>query len=208
VKKVVVNAKTVEEAVESALKQLRTTHDKVKVTVLEQPSKGLFGLIGGKDAQVQVELLPDPMENAKSFLDQVLKTMELDVRIEQLEQDGQTVFNMVGPGLGMIIGRRGQTLDSLQYLVNTVANRSQKEHNRIVLDAENYRLRRKETLEALAERLASRVIKTQKEVVLEPMTPLERKIIHSHLQNHAKVSTNSKGDEPNRKVVISIKKSS
>jgi spoIIIJ-associated protein len=217
VKKVVVNAKTVEEAVNMALTQLGTTKEKVKVTVLEQPTKGLFGLIGGKHAQVEVEMLSvedenesivdhDPIEKAKLFLENVLKTMNLDVTIDQTEVDDYVSFNLVGPSLGMIIGRRGQTLDSLQYLVNIVANRKNKDHLRIVLDAENYRKRRQQTLEGLANRLANRVIKTQKEVVLEPMNPLERKIIHSQLQNHPKVSTVSKGDEPNRKVVIALKK--
>jgi spoIIIJ-associated protein len=207
VKKVVVTGKTVEQAVSLALQQLRTTEDKVKVTVLEQPTKGLFGLIGGKDAQVEVEILEaqsfaDPIGNAKLFLQNILKTMNLDVVVEQDEVDGYVMFNMIGPNLGMIIGRRGQTLDALQYLVNIAANRNNKDHMRITLDAENYRKRRQETLEGLANRLANRVIKTRKEVVLEPMNPLERKIIHTQLQNHPKVSTLSKGDEPNRKVVI------
>jgi spoIIIJ-associated protein len=205
VKKVVVSGKTVEEAIQSALNQLGTTADKVKVTVLEQPSKGLFGILGGKDAQVEVECLPDPLGEAKRFLQEVLKTMKLDVSIDQVEEEDHVLLNIVGPNLGMIIGRRGQTLDSLQYLVNIVANRKNKDHLRVVLDAENYRARRQETLEDLADRLASRVIRTQKEVVLEPMTPLERKIIHSRLQNHPKVSTHSQGEEPNRKVVIDLK---
>lgn len=205
-KKVVASGKTVEEAVQSALVQLGTSPEKVNITVLDQPSKGLFGIIGGKEARVEVELLPDPAMDAKLFLERVLQTMNLDATVEQSEAGGQVSLKVVGSNLGMIIGRRGQTLDSLQYLVNVVANRNHRNHSRIIVDAENYRLRRQESLENLADRLANRVIRTNKEVVLEPMNPLERKIIHSRLQNNPQVSTYSKGDEPNRKVVITLKK--
>ncbi|GBF11460.1 RNA-binding cell elongation regulator Jag/EloR [Tepidibacillus sp. HK-1] len=206
--KVIATGKTVEEAVQSALRQLGTTEDRVKVKVLEQPSKRLFGLIG-KNAVVEVELFPeqvDPLEEAKKFLFDVFKSMNLKVQIEQFNQADYTVLNFVGKDLGILIGRRGQTLDSLQYLVNIVANRKV-DHNRlrIVLDAENYRSRRKATLEELANRLAEKVIRTGKEVVLEPMTPSERKIIHTKLQDHPKVQTYSQGEEPNRKVVITRK---
>lgn len=201
-KKVVVTGKTVEEAVKSALVQLNATEEQVNINVLEQPSKGLFGFIGSKNAEVEVTLKEDPIGKAKIFLSEVLSKMGVAAQIELIHQADHVVFHLVGDQLGIIIGKRGQTLDSLQYLINVVANRTGNGHLRIVLDAENYRNRRKETLEGLSERLASRVAKTKKEVVLEPMTPHERKIIHAHLQSLGTVATYSKGEEPNRRLVI------
>jgi spoIIIJ-associated protein len=179
--------------------------ERVKVNVLEQPSKGLFGLIGVKKAIVELELLPDAMEEAVAFLHDVLRTMQLEVRIEQKQDKEGIELQLHGTDLGMLIGRRGQTLDALQYLVNIVANRYSDHHMRIIIDAEQFRERRKKTLQELAERLAERVIRTKKEVVLEPMPPQERKVIHSELQQHVKVRTFSRGDEPNRRVVIVLR---
>ncbi|MEX1029540.1 MAG: RNA-binding cell elongation regulator Jag/EloR [Paenibacillaceae bacterium] len=205
-KSITVTGKTVEDAIKSGLQQLMVTEDRVKITVLEQPTKGLFGLIGSKDARVEIELVPDPIDEAIAFLRDVMDGMNLNAEIqtEDMGVDGQGIV-ISGPDMGMIIGRRGQTLDALQYLVNIVANRHAKEHIRIVLDAEQFRKRRRKTLEELAQRLATRVIKGRKEIILEPMTPQERKIIHSYLQDHPKVKTFSKGEEPNRKVVIALK---
>lgn len=221
-RKVVASGKSIEDAVKNGLAQLQTTEDRVSITVLEQPTKGLFGLIGAKAAKVEVSLLPEPepetvsvpasaqddtfpLEEAVQFIKDVAQAMELDIEVEHLVQKDGNILNITGSNLGLLIGRRGQTLDSLQYLVNIVANRYSKNHLRIVLDAEQFRDRRKKTLEALADRLAGRVIRTRKEVVLEPMSPQERKIIHSNLQDHPKVKTFSKGEEPNRRVVITLK---
>ncbi|WP_426450404.1 RNA-binding cell elongation regulator Jag/EloR [Paenibacillus sp. S-38] len=205
-KKIVVTGKTIEEAVASGLRQLGVPEDRVSSTVLEHPSKGLFGLIGVKEAKVELEVLPDPIEEAESFLQEVMEAMELPgVRIERKLTKEGTELHLFGGELGMLIGRRGQTLDALQYLVNIVANRYADHHVRIVLDAEQFRERRKQTLRGLADRLAERVIRTKKEVVLEPMSPQERKVIHSQLQQHAKVRTFSRGDEPNRRVVIVLR---
>ncbi|WP_248929326.1 RNA-binding cell elongation regulator Jag/EloR [Paenibacillus hamazuiensis] len=204
-KKIVVSGKTIEEAVKNGLRQFGVTEDRVKVTVLEQPSKGLFGLIGAKEAKLELELIPDALEEAVHFLQDVFRTMNLKVTIEQKKERDGILFNLTGEELGMLIGRRGQTLDSLQYLVNIVANRYSNTHLRIVLDAEQFRERRKKTLEDLAIRLAERVIRSRKEVILEPMSPQERKIIHAQLQDHSKVKTYSKGEEPNRRVVIALR---
>jgi spoIIIJ-associated protein len=214
-KKIVASGKTIEDAVRNGLTELQATADRVQVTVLEHPTKGLFGLIGAKEAKVQLELLPepepvraavDPIGEAERFISEVAGTMGLTVSIERSEsRDGVTLSLSGGGDIGLLIGRRGQTLDALQYLVNIVANRYSDSHLRIVLDAEDFRERRRKTLEELSERLAGQVIRTKKEVVLEPMSPQERKIIHSWLQNHAKVKTFSKGDEPNRRVVITLK---
>lgn len=201
-KKMVVTGKSIEEAVKNGLQQWNTTEDRVKMTVLEQPSRGLFGLIGAKDAKVELEFIPDPVEEAILFLKDILRTMNLEVRIEQKKDKDGVELHLYGSELGMLIGRRGQTLDALQYLVNIVGNRYSTSHLRIVLDAEQFRERRKKTLEDLATRLAERVIRTKKEVVLEPMSSQERKVIHAKLQEHPKVRTFSRGEEPNRRVVI------
>lgn len=247
-KKVTATGKTVEDAIQSALQQLQATRDMVTYHVLEEPSKGFFGLIGVRDAKVEVILQDKPADNediavvqessasepvpepelatavslpedlpiraakmdairqGRAFLEEVLATMGLDIEVEEQTQDGNPVFIIKGSGLGLIIGRRGQTLDSLQYLVNVVANRHADKRVRIVLDAENYREKRKETLGQLADRMASQVARTRKPVRLEPMNPAERKVIHSRLQKHPKVETFSEGTEPYRRVVITIKK--
>lgn len=207
--KVLATGKTVKEAVYSALEQLETTGDKVDIKIIEQPSKRLFGLMGTKEAVVQVELLPsdvDPVEEAMLFLNKVLDSMNFNIRIERFMKEEQVVLNLVGKDIGLMIGRRGQTLDSLQYLVNIVANKNKiKGRVRFVLDAENYRNKRKVVLENLADKLATKAITKNTEVVLEPMTPMERKIIHSHLQENENVKTHSIGVEPYRKIVISKK---
>lgn len=207
-KKIVASGKTTEDAVKNGLAQLQVTEDRVKITVVEQPSRGLFGigLIGVKEAKVELELLPDPIGEVEQFLLEVATTMGLAVSIERKNTRDGIQLSLSGSGdLGMLIGRRGQTLDALQYLTNIVANRFSDSHVRVVLDAEDFRERRRKTLEELADRLAAKVIRSKKEVVLEPMSSHERKVIHARLQNHAKVRTFSKGDEPNRRIVIALK---
>lgn len=203
--KLITSGKSVEAAIAVGLSQLNTTRDRVKIQVLEQPSKGFFGFIGSKAAKVELERLPDVLEETLMFLKDVFLSMNLIVEIEQEENKEGLILNLKGSDLGILIGRRGQTLDSLQYLVNIVANRYSEKHLRIILDAENFRGRRRSTLQQLAMRLASRVIRTRSEVILEPMPPLERKVIHSQLQDHPKVKTYSKGEDPNRRVVITLR---
>jgi spoIIIJ-associated protein len=203
--KLLASGKSVDEAVKNGLSQLGVGEDRVKVTVLEQPSKGLFGLIGAKEARVELEVLSDGVEEATAFIRETAAAMGLVVSVERRDIEEAILIDLKGSDLGILIGRRGQTLDSLQYLVNIVANRHSDRHLRIVLDAEQFRERRRQTLEALSERMANRVVKTRKEIVLEPMTSQERKIIHSHLQGHPEVGTYSQGDEPNRRIVIALK---
>ncbi|CAH1197416.1 MULTISPECIES: RNA-binding cell elongation regulator Jag/EloR [unclassified Paenibacillus] len=231
--KVITSGKTIEDAVNQGLAELGVSRDKVEIQVLEQPSKGFLGLIGVKPAKVEVRLLPvpeappqpsepvvnapradvtpedvaakNPYEEAAAFLKEVAAGMGLSVEVSIKKQRDGHLFNIAGEDLGMIIGRRGQTLDALQYLTNIVANRYSESFVRIVLDAENFRQRRRKTLEDLAERLAGQAIRTGKEVMLEPMPPLERKVIHAKLQNHPQIKTYSKGEEPNRRVVITTK---
>ncbi|TVX99963.1 RNA-binding cell elongation regulator Jag/EloR [Cohnella terricola] len=204
-KKLLASGKTIEDAVRSGLAQLGVNEDRVSVKVLEQPSKGLFGLIGAKEAKVELELLPDGVEETMKFLGEVAEAMGLAVSVERANENDAVRINITGSDLGILIGRRGQTLDSLQYLANIVANRHSSHHLRIVLDAEQFRERRRQTLEALSERMAQRVIRTRKEIMLEPMTSQERKIIHARLQANPNVKTYSQGDEPNRRIVIALK---
>lgn len=142
---------------------------------------------------------------AKSFLENVFQSMELKVTMEKRVADGTVTFNLHGEDLGILIGKHGQTLDSLQYLTNLVANKDAQERTRFVIDIENYRQRRVETLMVLAKKLASQVKRTREKVVLEPMTPHERKIIHMALQDDRRVTTNSEGEEPHRYVVIELR---
>ncbi|MFM9282300.1 RNA-binding cell elongation regulator Jag/EloR [Paenibacillus jiagnxiensis] len=147
----------------------------------------------------------DPYEEAVRFVHETAAGMGLEVEVELRHGKDESVMDISGSDLGMLIGRRGQTLDALQYLTNIVANRHADGYVKIVLDAENFRLRRQKTLENLAERLAAQVVRTGKEVILEPMPPNERKTIHAALQRHVEVRTFSKGDEPNRRVIIAKK---
>lgn len=149
----------------------------------------------------------DPYQEAITFLIETGQAMGLDITVELEKGKDFTTLQISGAGLGLMIGRRGQTLDALQYLANIVANRYSDSYLRIVLDAENFRDRRRKTLEDLADRLAGRVLKTRKEIVLEPMPAAERKVIHAKLQSHGAVKTYSKGEEPNRRVVITPKSS-
>jgi spoIIIJ-associated protein len=204
-KKIVVTGKTIELAVKSGLSQWQVSEDRVNIHILEQPSRGLFGFIGTKEAKVELELIPDPLEEAIAFLQDMFAAMQISITIDTRKDREGYILNMSGSELGILIGKRGQTLDALQYLVNIVGNRYANSHFRIILDAENFRDRRKKTLEELAVRLANRVIKSKKEVILEPMNSQERKIIHAELQGHPVVKTYSKGEEPNRRVVIAIK---
>lgn len=234
--KIMTSGKTIEEAVKQGLAKLGATEDQVTINVIEQPSKGFLGLIGVKEAKVELVLLQeastnlpignrstdielvsrtengdhperDPYEEAASFVRDVGVNMGLQIEVDIVHKKDNTVLNISGSDLGLLIGRRGQTLDALQYLANIIANRYSDNFIRIILDAENFRERRRKTLEELADRLANRVIRTRKEVALEPMSPLERKVIHSKLQDHPEVKTYSKGEEPNRRVVISLKHS-
>ncbi len=204
-RKITVTGKTIEDAVKQGLLELNAREDQVQIEVIEQPSKGLFGMFGSKEAKVELVYTPDPIEIAIAFLQDVLQCMDLQVKVERHAEDEAVHLNMSGNDLGMIIGRRGQTLDALQYLVNVVANRQSHSHLRIILDAEQFRERRRKTLEDLADRLASRVTKSKREIVLEPMSPHERKVIHSYLQERSDIKTYSRGTEPNRRVVIAAK---
>ena len=202
-------AKTMEEALASALEELGVSEDRVTVEILEEPSKGLFGFIGGKPARILVNVRPlDALTVGKQFLSDLFQAMHIAVELEVAvpEEEGPVSINLRGEDLGILIGKHGQTLDALQYLTNLAANRDAEEKIKFVIDVEEYRRRRAETLTRLAQRLASKVKRMGEPVVLEPMTPHERKIIHMALQDDRRISTYSEGEEPNRKVVIALKR--
>lgn len=204
-KKVITTGKTVELATELALNKLGVSRDRVTISVLTQPSRGLFGLFGKREAEVEVEILPlDALQETKTFIQNVLSAMNLPgISVEAVENgEGSYSMRLCGESIGILIGRRGATLDALQYLVNLVANKNSEKFLRVTLDAEDYRERRKEALERLADRLAHKARQQRREVVLEPMSSTERKIIHAFLQGRSDVVTYSQGEEPYRKVVI------
>lgn len=250
-------AKTVEEAVAAALKELNITAEEAVIEVLEEGKKGLFGFFG-KDAKVRVtakevvveetvvetaapEAAPvvetvvetevkeeapaafeeraarepkkfvvndEAVAKAREFLQKVFNAMKIEVVMEKFvnKNDGSVTFKLHGADMGILIGKHGQTLDSLQYLTNLVANKNSAERVRVIIDVEDYRDRRIETLNRLAYRLADKVKRSGERVSLEPMNPHERKIIHMALQNDRRVTTLSEGDEPYRHVVIELKK--
>lgn len=214
--------KSVEEALEAALAELDVSRDQVDYEIIEEASKGLFGFLGGKPAKIKVTVLNetvanavepkrttpgiDPVAVARDFLQNIFKAMKLDVKIEKMSSLDNVTLNLRGDDLGILIGKHGQTLDALQYLTNLAAHRDSEERVRIVLDVEDYRKRRAETLTRLAMRLADKVKSRGEKVVLEPMSPHERKVIHMALQDDYRVMTYSEGEEPFRKVVIALKK--
>lgn len=206
--KIEATGKTVEEALTNALVKLETTSDKVEYEVVEKGSSGILGIFNSKPAKILVWKKATMEDNVRDFLSDVFNAMELKVEIEMSvsEEDDTIEINLIGDDMGVLIGKRGQTLDSLQYLVSLVANKEREKYYRVKLDTENYRERRKATLESLAKNIAYKVKRTRKPVYLEPMNPYERRIIHSVLQGDKYVSTRSEGEEPFRHVVVFMKK--
>lgn len=201
-------AKTVEEAVAEALEKLGITRERLEFEIIEKESKGVFKWFA-KPAKIRARKKElTVQEAAEQFLQRVFQTMKLQAQLEiQYDTTEQTVeINIVGDDMGVLIGKRGQTLDSLQYLTSLVVNKNREGYLKVKLDTENYRERRKETLENLAKNIAMKVKKTHKSVALEPMNPYERRVIHSALQNDKFVETHSEGEDPYRKVVVTLKK--
>ncbi|ELC8443313.1 protein jag [Clostridium perfringens] len=206
-KTIEITGKTVEEALKSALRQLDTTEDKVEVTVIDEGSKGFFNLIGTKPAKISVTMKRDRILETKKFLSEVLEKMNVKAEINIEESNDVVKINLTGPKMGTIIGYRGETLDSLQYLTSLVVNKAKEDkYKRLVLDTENYRQKREETLKRLANKIAYKVRKSGRSLKLEPMNPYERRVIHSELQNNNFVRTFSEGEEPYRRVVVELKK--
>ena len=201
------NGRNVEDATKNALAELKVTIDKVKIEVIDVGNKGLFNLIGFKPSKIKVTLKRDYINEAKDFLTDVLKAMKILAEIEINEVDDVVNITLTGPDMGIMIGYRGETLDSLQYLLSLLVNKGKEEkYKRVFLDTENYRSRREDTLRRLALKVASKVKVSGKYLKLEPMNPYERRIIHSSLQSDPYIETCSEGDEPFRRVVIDLKK--
>lgn len=202
-----ITAKTVDEAITDALIKLRTTSDRMEYEVIEKESNGFLGFFN-KPAKIRVRLKNTVDNMAKDFLDKVFKAMNIEAQVEIIydETNSSMDINVVGDDMGVLIGKRGQTLDSLQYLVSLVLNKKSENYLKVKIDTENYRQRRKETLENLGRNIAYKVKRTKRSVSLEPMNPYERRIIHSALQNDKYVETHSEGEEPFRRVVIALKK--
>ena len=199
--------KTVDDAITNALVSLGTTSDQIEYEVIEKGSNGILGF-GSKDAVIKVAKKSTPEDVVKDFLTEVFDKMNLEVEIITKfdEIEGVIDIELKGPEMGVLIGKRGQTLDSLQYLTNLAVNRKSDNYLRVKIDTEDYRRRRKETLENLAKNMAYKVKRTKRPVSLQAMNPYERRIIHSALQNDKYVVTHSEGEEPYRHVVITLKK--
>jgi len=182
---ITVSAKTVDEAITKALIELGTTSDKLEYEIVDKGSNGILGIIGFKPAVIRAKKKETMEDKAMTFLSDMFGAMNLGVHMEAsyLEKEKELSINMSGDDMGILIGKRGQTLDSLQYLVSLVINKENEDYIRVKLDTENYRERRKETLETLAKNIAYKVKRTRRSVSLEPMNPYERRIIHSALQN-------------------------
>ena len=199
------SAKTADEALTNALIQMETTSDQIEYEVVEEEKSGILGLFS-KPAVIRVRKKENVVDTVKNFLAKTFQAMKLDVEIETEfdEVENEIRIELKGTEMGMLIGKRGQTLDSLQYLTSLVANKNKDTYTKIKIDTENYRQRRKETIENLARNVASQVKKTGRPAFLEPMNPDERRIIHAELQADKYVDTHSEGEEPHRKVVITL----
>ena len=202
-----VSVKTVSDCITEACQKLGVTSDKLEYEVLEEGSSGFLG-IGAKSAKIKAAVKSSVEDSAKDFLKEVFDAMNMVVVVDVKynEEEKNMDIDLSGDDMGVLIGKRGQTLDSLQYLVSLVVNKNSEDYIRVKVDTENYRQRRKDTLENLAKNIAYKVKRTKRTVSLEPMNPYERRIIHSALQNDKYVSTHSEGDEPFRRVVVTLKK--
>lgn len=201
------SAKSVDDAITEACRALSVTSDKLEYEVVSEGSTGFLG-IGSKDAVIRAKVKSSVIDNAKAFLSEVFAAMNMTVvvNVEFNAEAKEMNIDLSGDDMGVLIGKRGQTLDSLQYLTSLVVNKGEENYIRVKVDTENYRKRRQDTLENLAKNIAFKVKRTKRSVTLEPMNPYERRIIHSALQNDKFVTTYSEGEEPFRHVVVAMKK--
>lgn len=197
------SGRNLNEAVEKALTTLGIKKSNAEIEVVDEPTQGILGIIGNKDARVNVRAILGPVEYLKSYLEKLLNYMQIEGRVTVNEDEEKVEAQVFGPDVGALIGRRGKTLSDLQYLLNVVMRRQFATLNKmIVLDVENYRVRREKTLTQLAKNVARKVSQEGYEQAMEPMNPQERRIIHLALQDYPGVTTYSEGEEPYRKVVI------
>ncbi len=200
------SAKTLDDAITDAKVKLEATTENFEYEVIDKGSSGFLG-IGSRPAKIRARKILNAREKAEEFLERVFDAMQISVNVNIVENMDEKVMNidLSGDDMGVLIGKRGQTLDSLQYLVSLVVNKDGEEYVRVKVDTENYRQRRKDTLENLAKNISFKVKKTGRTVTLEPMNPYERRVIHSALQNDKFVETHSEGEEPFRRVVVALK---
>ena len=199
--------KTVDDAITEATVAFGTTSDQIEYEVVEEGNSGLLGLFS-KDAVIRAKRKDTAEDHLKAFIVEVLEKMDMPAEPEITVDEEEKVYNinLTGEDTDDLIGKRGQTLDALQYLISIVANKNTEEYYRVKLDTKNFRERRQKTLENLAKNVASKVKKTRRKVVLDPMNPYERRVIHSYLQNEKNITTKSEGEEPNRRVVVYYKR--
>ena len=202
-----ISAKNVDDAITQATVQLGITSDQLEYEVLDKGSTGFLG-IGSKNAVIKARKKFSIDENVVEFLSSIFDAMKMEVEILVAVNEEEHIIEveLKGDDMGILIGKRGQTLDSLQYLTNLAINKHSDEYYKVKIDTEDYRKRRKETLENLAKNISFKVKRTKRPVSLEPMNPYERRIIHSALQSDPAVSTHSEGEEPYRKVVVTLKR--
>ncbi|AVR01019.1 RNA-binding cell elongation regulator Jag/EloR [Oceanobacillus sp. M65] len=201
-REITASGQTVEEAVQSALEQLNTTKDQVEIDIIDEGKKGLLGLFGSKRAFVKVTLAKNKVEETQVYLSQVIANMNVEAEIKMDVVGNHVNFELSGDNIAVLIGKRGQTLNAMQYLLHLAINKDGKQFYTVSLDAEGYRQRRKDTLESLAAKMADKAVRLNKKVALEPMPSFERKIIHSALQSNKNINTYSDGVEPHRHIVI------
>lgn len=197
------SGRNLDEAVEKALATLGIKKSNAEIEIVDEPAQGILGIIGNKEARVTVRAILNPVEYLKAYLEELTKQMQIEGRIIVSEDQEKVEAQIFGQDVGALIGRRGKTLSDLQYLLNVIMRRQFATLNKmIVLDVENYRVRREKTLTQLAKNIARKVCEEGYEQAMEPMNPQERRIIHIALQDHPGVTTYSEGEEPYRKVVI------
>ena len=197
--------KTKDEALMQASVELGAPSTELEYEVISEETKGFLG-IGSKPCIIKARKKKTFTDDVREYLDSLFKAMDIETEIQMEFDETENVLsiNLEGPEMGILIGKRGQTLDALQYIISLAVNKKSESYIRVKLDTENYRARRKETLENLAKNIASKVKRTRRTVALEPMNPYERRIIHSALQSDPAVSTHSEGEEPYRKVVVTL----
>lgn len=208
VKSIVKNAKTIDDAISLGLSELNLERHQVDVEVLQEPVKKFFGLFGTTEASVELTVIKSPAFIAEDFLTSVFEKMNIEGNFKIETKKNNLFINVVdvnSKDKGIIIGKRGNNLDSLQYLLSLVVNKESEKYVRIVLDAGNYREKREETLRSLASKMSEKAKSTNRPVKLEPMNPYERRIIHSALQRSNDIKTYSEGKEPFRRIVIESK---
>lgn len=196
--------KTVEEAIEAALSEMKTSLDNVEVEVLEEASRGLFGILGGKEARIVVRKKREKAEIAKEFISCILTMMKINASIEMRTRPDSRTLEIIGKDLGLLIGRRGETLRSLEILMHVACTKGISDGRRLCLDIAGYRRRREKDLMDIAHSVAKQVAKTGRSIILDPMNARDRRVIHTTLQNEKNIITYSQGEEPVRRVIVAF----